>query len=59
MISGVSHITIDREEALMTDIDSFKPQEICFVISPIGEPTADTRTWSDKVLTPFISGTFT
>lgn len=59
MISGLRHITIGREVALMTDIDSFKQEEICFVISPVGEPTSDTRTWSDKVYAPFISGPFT
>ncbi|MFZ5867725.1 MAG: hypothetical protein ACOYXY_17705 [Thermodesulfobacteriota bacterium] len=34
----------------MTDIDSLKPEETCFVISPVGEPTSDTRTRSDRVL---------
>ncbi len=34
----------------MTDIDSLKPEEICFVICPIGEPNSETRIRSDKVL---------
>lgn len=34
----------------MTDIDSLKPEEICFVISPIGEPSSDDRVRSDRVL---------
>jgi hypothetical protein len=46
----VTHVKIGQKEALMTDIDSLQPEEICFVISPIGEPTSNTRTLSDQVL---------
>ena len=37
------------------DIDSLGPEEICFVISPIGEPDSESRKRADQVLKHIIS----
>ncbi len=39
----------------MTDIDSLRADDICFVVSPLGEPGSETRIKSDKVFKHIIA----
>jgi hypothetical protein len=55
IVGGRKGMNKAKRKTIDKNIDSLDPEEVCFFISPIGEPNSEVRERSDKVLRHIVS----